>query len=76
MAARNRIMLVLLGTVDEDICYHLGDPFLSNGTTFVKKLIVGLFLKLLLLTDVRMKGEDQPVMRIIDTEYSKWNSMV
>ena len=28
------------------------------------------------VTDVRMKGEDQPVMRIIDTKYSKWNRMV
>ena len=43
---------------------------------FVKKLIERFLLKLLLLTDVRMKGEDQPVMRIIDTKYSKWNRMV
>lgn len=42
---------------------------------FVKKLIKRFLLKLL-LTDVRMKGEDQPVMRIIDTKYSKWNRMV
>ena len=43
---------------------------------FVKKLIERFLLKLRLLTDVRMKGEDQPVMRIIDTKYSKWNRMV
>lgn len=49
-------------------------PFLSNGKAFVKKkMIVRLFLKLLLLTDVKTKGEDQVVMSIIDTKYAKWN---
>lgn len=46
------------------------------GKLLLKKLVVRLFLKLLLLTDVKTKGEDQVVMSIIDTKYAKWNWMV